>query len=611
MVVLLLLVFFLAGCDQGTKKIVQPAPPQSYQGRLQLPEGDPVAGASVYLIRDDTWALQAKTTSDSGGRFNVTLDPAGTYWLAVSKPGRNLAYVDTAFSVHEPVVIVRPPTQPPAAKPTQSGDLLGDIDGSGLVGYFDVMLMVYRLIGWPPIIEGLYDFSMGDIDRDGYVTWVDLALLGSWYSSGSPVDNDYGIGKPLSEPLTMTLTPSLSAAEFVPDESWHRFQVLLEGGTGNEKATIVVNQSSLLDQRVLEIATGRRPTISWCPAELNDRRTIFDSSGYFYLSACQAGLTSLTVEDGDGNILAFYVILVEEAEEESDGFNIELVFPNDSYTPSQKAMLREAADRWEAIITGDLPDQDLSLPGWTFDTDDLPWREWWEEHWKDHMGVDRIVVDDSVDDLRIFIGSHSGSFSSLGIGSVAWWRGGSTLPIVSMISMNKTALDTKPYGYMMDVILHEIGHALGFGTIWRAKSLLHNPSAENPGADSYFSGLNAISAFNRAGGNGYAGRKVPVENDVDAGPSTRDSHWREKIFGDEVMSTYGRALGREALSYGRALGREALSAITLAAMEDLGYQVDMSQADSYSLPVVAAKRPVTVSGRPLCIVIPSPWDIEP
>ena len=584
MVILLLLVFFLAGCDQGTKKIVQPAPPQSYQGRLQLPEGDPVAGASVYLIRDDTWALQAETTSDSGGRFDVTLDPAGTYWLAVSNPGRNLAYVDTGFSVHEPVVIVRPATQPPAAKLTQSGDLLGDVNNDGSVGYFDLMLMVYRLIGWPPIIEGRYDFSMGDIDRDGYVTWADLALLGSWYSSGSPVDNDYGIGKSLSEPLTMTMTPSLSAAEFVPDESWHRFQVLLEGGTGNEKATIVVNRSSLADQRVLEIVT-RRQRRSLCPAELNDRRVISDS-GYFYLSACQAGLTTLTVEDGDGNILAFYVIRVEEAE--SDGFNIELVFPNDSYTPSQKAMHREAADRWEAIITGDLPDQDLSLPGWTFDTEDLFFQEWWEEHWKDRMGVERIVVDDSVDDLRIFIGSHFGSSSSLGIGGTAWRRVDSdSLPIVSMISMNKTALDTEPYGYMMDVILHEIGHALGFGTIWRDKSLLHNPSAENAGADSYFSGLNAISAFNRAGGNGYTGRKVPVENDVDTEPSARDSHWREKVFGDEVMSTYPHA----------ALGREALSAITLAAMEDLGYQVDMSQADSYSLPVVAAKRPVTVSGK--------------
>ncbi len=92
-------------------------------------------------------------------------------------------------------------------------------------------------------------------------------------------------------------------------------------------------------------------------------------------------------------------------------------------------------------------------------------------------------------------------------------------------------------GELLPVVMHEMGHVLGIGSIWGRKELLQNPSMpSNPGADTYFSGPRAIAAFDDAGGaTGYAlGSKVPVENNASAGSA--DSHWRESVMGPELMT---------------------------------------------------------------------------
>jgi hypothetical protein len=63
---------------------------------------------------------------------------------------------------------------------------------------------------------------------------------------------------------------------------------------------------------------------------------------------------------------------------------------------------------------------------------------------------------------------------------------------------------------------------------------------------------------------------VPVENTGGAG--TRDSHWRESTFNNELMTGYLNN------------GSNPLSRITVASLADIGYQVDISRADAYSPP---------------------------
>ncbi len=71
--------------------------------------------------------------------------------------------------------------------------------------------------------------------------------------------------------------------------------------------------------------------------------------------------------------------------------------------------------------------------------------------------------------------------------------------------------------------------------------------------------------------------------------SSNDGHWRESVFGSEIMSSLAEA------------GKSSpLSEITIRSMEDIGYKVDRSQADPYVIPPVA--KPVAADAVPFCIV---------
>ena len=107
----------------------------------------------------------------------------------------------------------------------------------------------------------------------------------------------------------------------------------------------------------------------------------------------------------------------------------------------------------------------------------------------------------------------------------------------------------------------------GFGIAWGDQGLLANPSENDPDADTHFTGSDAIAAFNRAGGTSYSGAKVPVENGGD------DAHWRNSVFGRELMSP--------TIVTGAS---DPLSAISLQAFSDMGYSVRSGLADSYRLP---------------------------
>ena len=86
------------------------------------------------------------------------------------------------------------------------------------------------------------------------------------------------------------------------------------------------------------------------------------------------------------------------------------------------------------------------------------------------------------------------------------------------------------------------------------------------GANPTFVGARAMAEWNQLGGGG----NVPVENL--GGPGTRDSHWREATFANELMTGY--------VSY----NSNPLSRMSIASLADMGYHVDLSQADAYTLP---------------------------
>jgi hypothetical protein len=118
-------------------------------------------------------------------------------------------------------------------------------------------------------------------------------------------------------------------------------------------------------------------------------------------------------------------------------------------------------------------------------------------------------------------------------------------------------------GLLYGVVLHEMGHVLGSGTIWSSRGMLSGAGTSNP----IFVGAQATAAYNQIFGLSAAG--VPVENT--GGGGTRDSHWRDSIFTNELMTGWAGP--------GTNL---PLSRITVGSLADIGYTVNMAAADSYT-----------------------------
>ncbi|MEM9648443.1 MAG: leishmanolysin-related zinc metalloendopeptidase, partial [Bacteroidota bacterium] len=63
---------------------------------------------------------------------------------------------------------------------------------------------------------------------------------------------------------------------------------------------------------------------------------------------------------------------------------------------------------------------------------------------------------------------------------------------------------------------------------------------------------------------------IPVANT--GGSGTRDGHWREQVFDNELMTGFIDS------------GINLLSRMSVAAFEDMGYEVNYGAADVYTLP---------------------------
>jgi hypothetical protein len=230
----------------------------------------------------------------------------------------------------------------------------------------------------------------------------------------------------------------------------------------------------------------------------------------------------------------------EELATTTSPFTIEVQFLG-GLTGAQERAFEQAADRWARVIVGDLPTV--------------------------------VLGGDVIDDILILAQGVpiDGTGRILGQAGPTHVRSasansGALLPVKGIMSFDTADLARmEDDGTLLDVITHEMGHVLGVGTVWEDKGLLKDPRSPNPN----FVGAAAMDEHARLLGGGAA-VSVPVEST--GGPGTADSHWRETVFHNELMSGFVGSAGNP------------LSRLTVASLQDLGYQVDLDAAEPYELP---------------------------
>ena len=240
------------------------------------------------------------------------------------------------------------------------------------------------------------------------------------------------------------------------------------------------------------------------------------------------------------------VTFTATATQSGDPFDIEIRF---LATPggAMQIAVQNAVSRWRGIIVSGLPSQAVSLPsGACFSAP---------------------AVSETVEDLVIFV-------EVVAIDGVGGVLGGATpcavrssgLPVAGFMRFDAADIaDLASTGELGDVVLHEIGHVLGFGTLWPSFGLL--AFAPEP----YFSGAYALQSYRDLGGTTAHGPGVPVEGTGGAG--TANAHWRETVFGNELMTGYILEPDNR------------LTAITISSLRDMGYQVSYALAEPLGTPL--------------------------
>jgi hypothetical protein len=253
------------------------------------------------------------------------------------------------------------------------------------------------------------------------------------------------------------------------------------------------------------------------------------------------GVWSLRVEDmaaEDGGVLeSFRLQLFTKQAQTSvaSNFNIQLRFTG-GLSASQRSVFELAKARWQEIITGDLPSVDI-----------------------DGEEIDDLLIEASGESI-------DGAGRVLGQAGPTHVRTDSQLPCKGIMAFDVADLaDMEANGSLVDVIIHEMGHVIGLGTIWHDKGLVVGANTNNP----EFTGVQSKSVYASLRGESQP-KNVPLENEGGAG--TAEGHWREVTFDNELMTGFIDP------------GENPLSRLTIAALQDLGYQVNPSLADGYSLP---------------------------
>jgi len=369
-------------------------------------------------------------------------------------------------------------------------------------------------------------------------------FIGSWISGTIAA----GGSQPVTVTFTPTSTASYSGTITVNSDKTSGVNTIAASGTGTSTSMRQVFGTVWNDadgNRMLD--EGEQSLSGWTVyADLNGNGnrdngepfTVSDANGNYKLTGLSAGSVDVRLEMQS----QFTQTLPGASGADPGSFlQIQLNYLDNKLSASQKAIVASAVARWQEMLLTSLPLQ---------------------------IDVEVKAID--------------GAGNTAAQASPSMFRStGAPLPSRGIITIDEADVaSAESQGWLKNLILHEMGHIFGIGSMWNSRGLLTGAG----GADPRFTGSRGTAEYRAIFGTSET--SAPVENT--GGSGTRDKHWRKSVFGEELMTG--------SVSLGSTTSR-----ITVGAMHDFGYAVNYLAADAYAKPSGSALVPAGLeTGRCDC-----------
>ncbi|PRY72472.1 DUF4214 domain-containing protein [Marivita geojedonensis] len=271
---------------------------------------------------------------------------------------------------------------------------------------------------------------------------------------------------------------------------------------------------------------------------------VTEQAGTYYLSAGAFGT-------GTGQ---YRLELTDLGALDDTGFDITLRFSSDDYPDIYVDAFEDAVAKWEQVLTGDLPYAFVEDFGY----------------------VDEILIDITFEDIDLFFDGVEQTI--IAISSILDQRpagipNGALLPTHSRIVVNTEEAERVRLN-LDELAANTIGRALGFGSLWEEFGLVRDIE----GVATY-TGSNALREMAELSDD-LNGVNV-LEDGADG--ALAEQYWSEAILDSELMTPRIEFRGAGSSPRPINIADNPLSALTVGAMQDLGYTVDYGEADPFRL----------------------------
>lgn len=459
----------------------------------------PSTAVAVALASNDASGSATIATTEVD-YYSFTATTTGSYVISASTPSSS---VDTVLGVF-----------------SATGQRLGYNDDITFASNTDSRLTINLTAGTKYYV-GITNYSSGS--RGAY-SWSIDGPAGTTTTTDDAYENNDSLAT-ANNLGTLTASRTISSLVMADSADWFRFTT---SATGTSTSTVSI--SFLNSQGNLQLALYNSSGVQ-VGSSLGT-----GNSESVSLNGLAAGTYHVDIFGASGVANPNYSLTVTPptttTTPTSSGFQITLSMSG--LTTNQQSIFQQAANRWSQVITGDLPN--ATYRG---------------------QAVDDLLINAS----SITIDGVNGILGQAGPDA---FRSGSDLPYHGVMQFDSADMASmESSGLLYSVVLHEMGHILGIGTLWSDLGLLSGAGTSNP----IFMGANATAQFNQI--YGTSARGVPVE--ATGGSGTRDSHWRDTVFTNELMTGWAGP--------GTNL---PLSRVTVGSLADIGYTVNYAAADAYT-----------------------------